>query len=106
MRVLTGRIGALFHDIRGTGQRWAPLLDPDSYIASRDFGRELRAAGSNGIVYPSVRHTGGQCVGAFRPKAVGLPIQGRHLQYFWDGRRISRYFDYAEDRWLTTEPRL
>ena len=64
------------------------------------FGRRLRAQGSNGIVYPSVRRAGGQCVGAFRPKAVGLPIQGRHLQYHWDGTRISRYFDYAEDRWV------
>jgi RES domain len=100
MRVLTGRIGALLHDIRGANQRWAPLLDPASYVASRDFGRELRAAGSNGIVYPSVRRTGGQCIGAFRPKAVGLPVQGRHLQYHWDGSRISRYFDYAEDRWV------
>ena len=35
-----------------------------------------------------------------RPKAVGLPIQGRHLQYHWDGSRISRYFDYAEERWV------
>ena len=52
------------------------------------------------MVYPSVRRAGGQCVGAFRPKAVGLPIQGRHLQYHWDGSRISRYFDYAEDRWI------
>jgi hypothetical protein len=52
-----------------------------------------------------VRRAGGQCVGAFRPKAVGLPIQGRHLQYQWDGSRISRYFDYAEDRWVVMEPR-
>jgi hypothetical protein len=101
MRVLTGRIGATFHDIRGDHEQWVPLLDPDSYVASRAFGRRLRAEGSNGIVYPSVRRAGGQCVGAFRPKAVGLPIQGRHLQYHWDGSRIGRYFDYAEDRWVT-----
>jgi len=100
MRVLTGRIAAAFHDIRGGDRRFAPLLDPDSYVASRAFGRQLRARGSNGIVYPSVRRTGGQCVGAFRPKTVGLPIQGRHLRYHWDGRRISRYFDYAEDHWV------
>ena len=100
MRVLTGRIGTTFHDIRGGDRRWTALLDPDSYVASRACGRELRARGSNGIVYPSVRRAGGQCVGAFRPKAVGLPIQGRHLQYHWDGSRISRYFDYAEERWL------
>jgi hypothetical protein len=23
-----------------------------------------------------------------------------HLQYYWDGQRISRYFDYAEERWI------
>ena len=100
MRVLTGRIGTSFHDIRGGHPSWTPLLDPDSYVASRDLGRRLRAAGSNGIVYPSARWSGGQCIGAFRPNAVGLPIQGRHLQYHWDGNRISRYFDYAEDRWV------
>jgi RES domain len=105
MRVLTGRIGTNFHDIRGDDPSWAPLLDPDSYVASRAFGRRLRADDSNGVVYPSVRRAGGQCVGAFRPKAVGLPIQGRHLQYQWDGSRISRYFDYAEDRWVVMEPR-
>jgi hypothetical protein len=29
-----------------------------------------------------------------------------HLQYYWDGQRISRYFDYAEERWigLAAEP--
>jgi RES domain len=100
MRVLTGRIGMTFHDIRGGDRSWAPLLDPDSYVASRPFGRRLRAVASNGVVYPSVRRDVGQCVGAFRPRAVGLPIQGRHLQYHWDGSRISRYFDYAEERWI------
>ena len=57
-----------------------------------------------GVGTEGVRRAGGQCVGAFRPKAVGRPIQARHLQYFWDGRRISRYFDYALDRWVALEP--
>jgi hypothetical protein len=100
MRVLTGRIDANFHDLRGGAPGWATYLDSDDYTASRALGRRLRTAGSNGVVYPSVRRTGGQCIGAFRPKAVGLPIQGRHLAYLWDGHRISRYFDYAEDRWV------
>jgi hypothetical protein len=103
MRVLVGRLDAAFHDLRGDA-RWAAVLDPDDYTASRALGRRLRAAGSNGIVYPSVRRADGQCIGAFRPKAVGLPIQARHLQYYWDGRRISRYFDYAEDRWVALGP--
>jgi RES domain-containing protein len=100
MRVLTGRIDARFHDLRGAGQGLAACLAPDDYAPSQALGRRLRAAGSNGIVYPSVRRAGGQCLGAFRPKAVGRPVQGRHLQYHWDGTRISRYFDYAEERWV------
>jgi hypothetical protein len=101
MRVLIGRIDASFHDLRGGAPAWAPFLGPDDYTASRALGRRLRAAGGNGVVYPSVRRAAGQCIGAFRPKAVGLPVQGRHLQYFWDGSRISRYFDYDLDRWVT-----
>jgi len=100
MRVLTGRIDAYFHDLRGNSH-WSACLDPDDYAASRALGGRLRAAGSNGLVYPSVRRRRGQCVGAFRPKAVGRPVQGRHLRYHWDGARISRYFDYAEERWVT-----
>jgi hypothetical protein len=101
MRVLSGRIDARFHDLRGADPRWRACLDPDDYSASRALGRSLRAAGSNGLVWPSVRRRGGQCLGAFRPKAVGVPIQGRHLQYHWDGARISRYFDYAEETWFS-----
>jgi RES domain-containing protein len=100
MRVLTGRIDAELHDLRGDEARFAPFLDPDDYTMSRALGRRLRAGGSHGVVYPSVRRAGGQCVGAFRPKAVGIPVQGRHLQYHWDGARISRYFDYALERWV------
>jgi hypothetical protein len=101
MRVLSGRFDARFHDLRGGDPRWRASLDPDDYATSRALGRHLRAAGSNGIVYPSVRRRGGQCLGAFRPRAVGIPVQGRHLQYQWDGRQISRYFDYAEERWIS-----
>jgi hypothetical protein len=100
MRVLAGRIDARLHDLRGGGPQWKDCLDPADYTASRALGRSLRGAGSDGLVYPSVRRPGDACVGAFRPKAVGLPAQGRHLQYYWDGTRISRYFDYAEERWV------
>jgi hypothetical protein len=100
MRELVGSLDAALHDIRGGDPIWAPLLHPDDYAPSRALGRALRAAGSDGIVYPSVRRRSGECAGLFRPRAVGLPVQGRHLRYHWDGRRISRYFDYAEERWV------
>jgi RES domain-containing protein len=101
MRVLVGRIDNRFTDV---GTLPAPLrakiLDPDSYADSQRFGAELRARDSNGIVYPSVRHAGGQCVGAFRPRAVGIPVQSRHLEYHWDGARVVRYFDYERETWV------
>jgi hypothetical protein len=101
MRVLVGRIDNRFADVASLPRdRRARILAPDSYADSQPFGAALRAAGSNGSVYPSVRHAGGQCVAAFRPKAVGLPVQSKHLKYHWDGRRIARYFDYEDGRWV------
>jgi hypothetical protein len=101
MRVLVGRIANRFADVAAlpTTVR-ARILDPDSYAESQPFGAALRDAGSNGVVYPSVRHSGGQCVGAFRPKAVGIPVQSKHLRYHWDGTRVVRYFDYERDAWF------
>ena len=102
MRVLVGRIDATFHDLRGEPRRWRALLDPDDYAAPQAFGRELRRAGANGVVYPSVRHAGGECLGAFRPRAVAPPVQGAHLTYHWNGARIDRYFDHGSKAWITT----
>jgi hypothetical protein len=101
-RVLVGAVGADFEDVAGLPEEERhAVLDPLSYVASQALARNLRAAGANGITYPSVRHAGGQCVGAFRPRAVGIPRQERHLQYRWNGARVDRYFDYQRDEWIT-----
>jgi hypothetical protein len=100
MRVLVGRIEHRFDDVGALPQeKRALILDPDSYAASQAYGRELREAGSDGVTYPSVRDKGGECVGAFRPRVVGIPVQSKHLRYHWDGTRVARYFDYGEDEW-------
>jgi hypothetical protein len=78
----------------------AAVLNPDSYVASRVYAQQVRAAGANGVAYPSVRHSGGLCLGAFRPRAVGIPRQERHLKYRWNGERVDRYFDYGRDEWI------
>lgn len=78
-----------FVDIR---KRAPPdLLDPDTskYAAPQSFGKAQRLNGENGILYPSVRLKGGECLAAFRPTAVGLPVQGAHYLYSWDGTSIS-----------------
>lgn len=101
MRVLVGRIDNRFTDLTAlAAAEQAVLLDPDSYAHSQPFGAALRAAGSNGIAYPSVRHRGGHCVAAFRPRAVGIPVPGRRLTYHWDGSRVARCFDHEREAWV------
>ena len=86
-----GTVDAELHDLRADG--YALCLDPDDYAISQGLARQLRAGGSNGVVYPSVRQGGGQCIAAFHPDVVGIPAQGRHLSYYWDGTRVSRIQD-------------
>lgn len=101
MRVLVGRIGSRFHDVAGLpASRRTKVLDPGSYGDSQRFGATMREGGSNGLLYPSLRNPGGSCVAAFRPKVVGFPVQTRHLKYYWDGKRVARYFDYDVGKWV------
>lgn len=65
-----------FHDIRRDG-RYAGCLDPNSYASSQGLARELLAAGSPGIVYPSVRRRKGTCICCFRPVLVTNVRRGR-----------------------------
>ena len=59
-----------FHDVRGDAAEFAECLDPNSYVVSQALGAQLLNSGSAGLVYPSVRHEGGVCIGCFRPPLV------------------------------------
>lgn len=61
---------------------------PDSYAYSQSLGREFKDAGDYGVYYRSVRNSGGECIGAFRPKLLKRARQGKHLRYCWDGESI------------------
>jgi len=66
---------AEFHDIRDN-PRFAKCLDLNSYATSQELARELLDKGSAGVVYPSVRHSGGTCVACFRPALVNNVRKG------------------------------
>lgn len=87
VRELVGSIDHAVTDLRGAGN--ADLLDPDSYGASQPFAKGQRAGGADGIVYPSVRAAGGQCIAAFWPDVIGVPVQADHYAYHWNGRTID-----------------
>lgn len=87
MRELVGSIDADLADIRGGG--FEAVLDPDDYAASQAFATTLRDQGCDGIVYPSVRHAGGECFATFHPDVMSVPVQARHLTSHWNGNRID-----------------
>ncbi len=82
-------IGSIDHDLTDVREGFESLLDPVDYTVSQAFAQSAKAAGSDGIVYPSVRHPGGTCFAAFYPDVMTVPKQGRHLSYHWDGTRID-----------------
>jgi hypothetical protein len=86
VRCYSTSIAGRFHDIRGG---WAAEHDPDSYVASATLARALRGEGSNGIVYDSVRHAGGECLAVFFPDLIAPCVQAGHFIYRWNGQRIE-----------------
>ena len=41
------------------------------------------------MAYRSVRDTGGECVGLFKPRAASGCVHAAHLLYAWDGSTFS-----------------
>ena len=92
-RELVLDIAADLNDLRGGAASLAPALDHDSYDEAQALASSLRASGSEGLVYPSQRDPGGLCVGLFYPDRAADLIQGRHLDYHWEGGRVDLYRD-------------
>lgn len=75
---------AALHDLRGRGA-FRDCLDPDSYVQSQALAERLQAAGSLGVVYPSVRRGGGTCLACFRPALVGNVRKAATYSFRWHG---------------------
>ncbi len=86
MRVYKGKIVKPIHDLRL--EQYSALHHPNDYNPSQAAGHFLKDIGSWGVVYNSVRDRGGECIGAFRPAAISIPVQFKHLMYIWNGQKI------------------
>ena len=97
-RCYVGRILQPLDDLRGRAH--ARLRDPNinTYPTCQAFAAERRSAGSWGLNYLSARRADGECIAAFRSRAVSLPVQGKHFRYRWDGTRIDRVITVSEVR--------
>ncbi len=93
MRLYQVRIDASLHDLRPADD---DVHAPDDYSAARQLGQRLRTAGSAGVVYRSVRHEGGQCVGLFRPRGARHCVHAAYLLYAWNGETIDGVYEKTD----------
>jgi RES domain-containing protein len=80
-------MSGVFVDLRPMPRH--PSLDPDpatGYPAGNALAAAARAAGHNGILYPSVRHAGGLCIAALWPNVVQSVVPGGLYRLTWSGR--------------------
>ena len=76
-----------FHDLRGVSPV-PDCLHPDptvGYPHGQELANQLTAAGSRGLVYPSVRRPRGVCIVAFQPNVVQDVAPGACWRLVWDG---------------------
>lgn len=93
MRLYHVAIDARLHDLRPADAAPAAVFDPLHYGASQSLGAALNAAGSAGVVYPSVRRRQGQCVGLFKPRGASQCVHAAVLLYAWDGARFADIYE-------------
>lgn len=93
MRLYHVAIDARLHDLRPREPEFEACHAPDSYAASQGLARQLHASGSDGVVYRSVRHAGGQCVGLFNPQGARACLHAAYLLYAWDGQRLADVYE-------------
>lgn len=93
MRVYLVDLVGNLHDLRGRKRTYPLVYHDESYAVGQNLARRLREDGSNGIVYDSVRHAGGECAAVFLPRLLSNCRQERHLCYVWDGTRIATVYE-------------
>lgn len=89
MRLYQVNVQGAVVDLHTYAKKHADIFAPDSYSASQAVGKKIRDAGSNGIVYPSVRHKGGSCVASFKTRILKNCRHASYLEYHWDGSQIN-----------------
>lgn len=93
MRSYNGTITKPLIDVRSEAYSHLLNPDPDCYGPAQEFGMKLKTENHWGIIYPSVRHKGGECIAALRPPAISVPVQGCHLSYHWNGEFIDAVYE-------------
>jgi len=99
-RIYVATIDGSFDDIRGRSMRSKLYAAaPDDYEYAQRYAHRLYHRNRvDGIVYNSVRNSGGECIAAFRPRIISGAAILKHIQFRWDGRRITGVVDLENIR--------
>ena len=99
MRSYICRVNAMLVDVRAD----KAVHDPASFAYAQAVGEKLKNENESGILYNSVRNTGGECIAALRPCALAPPAsQAGHYQFRWDGRTIAEVLKIEKYRQTKT----
>jgi RES domain-containing protein len=80
-------MSGVFVDLRQVLDHASLSPDPATgYSAGNAVAAATRAAGHNGIIYPSVRHESGTCIVALWPNVVQSVVQGTMYRLTWSGK--------------------
>ncbi len=79
-------MSGVFVDVRPNPEHECLHPDPRvGYPAGNTVAAAARGAGHNGVIYPSVRHSGGTCIAALWPNVVQSVAQGGIYRLTWSG---------------------
>lgn len=85
-RELRAGFTSSFHEVTSGCKDAVLHSDPAiAYPAGQVLARDVFGSGGNGILYPSARAPGGQCLVALRPHLVQNIRQGATWAFVWDG---------------------
>jgi len=93
MRVYIGKTTKPMIDIRPPSFSDLTQSNMDSYTDAQSFGSEQKNNNAWGIIYPSARNAGGECLAILRPPATTIPTQSSHLSYHWNGCMIDGVYE-------------
>ena len=93
MRLYSVQAKGKVADLRQASQAEPRIVDPDDYAYAQGIGRTLRAEGVQGILYPSVRYSAGECLAAFCTTLLKNCLHAAYLEYNWNGQGIDAVFE-------------
>ncbi len=96
MRLYTVEVAGEAADLRQSALAEPRITDADDYSYAQGLGRKLRAKGTLGILYPSVRKPSGECLAALRTGILSNCLHDAYLEYNWDGRGIDVVFQVSQ----------